>query len=621
MVDLSITLNLYNDSEIEELEVIEQLQQGNQPLNLDQHLLLHLIEKILNCDAVFQPISVTLIEACVPHIQQTEAFANILIPALYEVAYSSNEIPMAASYTDIGLSVQPDNRELLRAAAGIYTDLTKYSEAIECAQKCFSLSEKLHEKVFDNHLVIKTMMSAGGYSKELPAVFQRHEQLIQDLVNQKLSKIDGMGSIVRLYNTSFFFPYVRDSLAQNIRLRRQVAGVCQEQLENKFEEKVQKYRQRNLPIKDDNHLKTPLKIGYLSHCLRRHSVGWISRWLFQYHDRENFQVYAYLLAAENRTDPMVQWYYNKSTKAYKYGLGGPEVADQIYDDEIDILVDLDSLTLSNTCGIVALKSAPIQATWLGWDSSEIPTVDYFIADPYVVPENAGEHYGESIWRLPQTYVAVDGFDVGVPTLRRDQLDLPNDAVIYFSTQRGPKYNPHTLRLQMRIIKEVPNSYFLIKGFGDAESLNSFLIEIAEQEGVGSDRLRFLPRVAFEELHRANMGIADVVLDTYPYNGATTTLETLWMCLPMVTRVGEQFSARNSYTMMINAGIEEGIAWTDEEYVDWGIRLGEDEALRQQISWKLRKARQTAPLWNTQQFTRDMENAYREMWRRYLETGR
>jgi predicted O-linked N-acetylglucosamine transferase (SPINDLY family) len=98
------------------------------------------------------------------------------------------------------------------------------------------------------------------------------------------------------------------------------------------------------------------------------------------------------------------------------------------------------------------------------------------------------------------------------------------------------------------------------------------------------------------------------------------METLWMGVPLVTRVGEQFAARNSYTMMINAGISEGIAWTDEEYIEWGIRLGKDAALRQHISWKLRQSRQTAPLWDGKQFTREMEKAYEQMWRNYVEAG-
>jgi predicted O-linked N-acetylglucosamine transferase (SPINDLY family) len=118
-------------------------------------------------------------------------------------------------------------------------------------------------------------------------------------------------------------------------------------------------------------------------------------------------------------------------------------------------------------------------------------------------------------------------------------------------------------------------------------------------------------------HRANLAIADIVLDTYPYNGATTTLETLWMGVPIVTKVGEQFAARNSYTMMMNVGVTEGLAWSDEEYVEWGVKLGKDEKLRQEIVWKLRKSRQTSPLWNGQKFAREMENAYLQMWQRYI----
>jgi predicted O-linked N-acetylglucosamine transferase (SPINDLY family) len=167
------------------------------------------------------------------------------------------------------------------------------------------------------------------------------------------------------------------------------------------------------------------------------------------------------------------------------------------------------------------------------------------------------------------------------------------------------------------MKEVPNSYFLIKGGADEKSIQDLFTQIAEEVGVDSKRLRFLPTVPTEAIHRANLGIADVVLDTYPYNGATTTLETLWMCLPLVTRVGEQFAARNSYTMMINVGVTEGIAWTDEDYVEWGIRFGKNEALRQQVAWKLRQSRQKSPLWNAKQFTREMENAYEQMWQRYL----
>ena len=212
-------------------------------------------------------------------------------------------------------------------------------------------------------------------------------------------------------------------------------------------------------------------------------------------------------------------------------------------------------------------------TWLGLDASGLPSIDYFIADPYVLPEDAQTYYHEKIWRLPQTYLAIDGFEVGVPTLRREQLDIPADAVVYLNVQNALKRHPDTIRLQMQIIKAVPNSYFLIKGTGDEAITKQLFTRIAQAEGVDPAKLRFLKRDANEIIHRANLQIADVVLDTYPYNGATTTLEVLWMGIPLVTRVGQQFAARNSYTFMTNAGLSEGIAWSDREYVEWGIRLG------------------------------------------------
>jgi predicted O-linked N-acetylglucosamine transferase (SPINDLY family) len=186
-------------------------------------------------------------------------------------------------------------------------------------------------------------------------------------------------------------------------------------------------------------------------------------------------------------------------------------------------------------------------------------------------------------------------------------------------QKGYKRHPDHLRLQMKILQQVPNSYLLVKGAADVESSKSFFEEMAQEEEADFSHIIFLDAVASEFIHRANLAIADVVLDTYPYNGATTTMETLWMGIPIVTRVGEQFAARNSYTMMLNAGITEGIAWTADEYVEWGVRLGKDEKLRQQISWKLRQSRHTSPLWNAKQFTRDMENAYEQMWQIYLDS--
>ena len=194
-----------------------------------------------------------------------------------------------------------------------------------------------------------------------------------------------------------------------------------------------------------------------------------------------------------------------------------QITAQIRQDKLDILVDLDSLTNNTTYLVMALKPAPIQVTWLGLDASGIPAIDYFIADNYVLPENGQEIYSEQIIRLPNSYLSVDGFEVGVPTRRRTDLNIPDDAIIYLTVQSGLKRTLNMICLQLQIIQQVPNSFLLIKGFADKETIRELFIKSAEELGISQDRLRFLPNDFNEETHRANLGIADIVLDTYPYS--------------------------------------------------------------------------------------------------------
>ena len=619
LLQLAIKVNKFTGDEIRDWEIIKLLKlQPAASLNTDQtNDLLQILKQVLKIHPLY-PSTRELVEACLPHLQKHPDFIGAILTAALEIGHLLLRPTVAAALLELCLQVDSDNIEILETLASFYQNGGDYAKGINLAKKCYSLVQTLPEKISENHLLLRGLMTAGGYWEEICSAIDRQESLILALKEDEAMKLE-QATAERLLCAGFFFLYVRDRSRQNRQIINQLSQQCQGNFQSYAREQVQRYsldfvKRRNLSTVGRN---KRLKVGYISHYLRSHSVGWLARWLLAHHDPDRFEIHLYLMLYKELGDPLQDWYVNQVEHCHKLGADSGKIADQIYEDEIDILIDLDSLTLNNTCKVMALKPAPIQVTWLGWDASGLPAIDYFIADPYVLPENAQEYYQETIWRLPQTYIAVDGFEVGVPTLRRGDLNIPNDAVVYYSGQRGYKRHPDTARLQMRIIKEVPNSYFLIKGLGDQEAITSFFTELAESEGVERDRLRFLPIVTKEAVHRANLGIADVVLDTYPYNGATTTLETLWMGIPLVTRVGEQFAARNSYTMMMNAGITEGIAWTDEAYVQWGIRLGKDPDLRKHISWKLWRSRQSSPLWNAEQFTREMEKAYEQMWANFI----
>ncbi|BAY94017.1 MULTISPECIES: O-linked N-acetylglucosamine transferase, SPINDLY family protein [unclassified Tolypothrix] len=533
---------------------------------------------------------------------------------------------LASKFAELCLQRVPKNShleytEILTLLSHFYQNEEKFEKGIETAKACYDLSNTLAEKICSNYLVLRGLMTSGSYWQEAYSRLQDQIILTQQLIDKEPGDIN-IVQVTRLFDALFFLPYFEDQPQRNHTIQHQLSSFCQAKVTNYYSESYKSYSEYlNLRKNNRSQNKSTLNIGYISHCFKRHSVSWLCRWIFKYHNPENFRIHCYFLHESEVLDNFTKNHFlNQSFKFHQFGLRNHEqIWSQIQEDEIDILIDLDSLTLDQACELMSIKSAPIQATWLGWDSSGLPSIDYFIADPYVLPESAQDYYSETIWRLPQTYIAIDGFEIDVPDLRRDDLGIPNDAIIYFMTQKGYKRHQPHLHLQMKIIKEVPNSYLLIKGDADPEKTKVFFEEIAQEEGVDFSRIKFLPYARSEAVHRANLQIADVVLDTYPYNGATTTLETLWMGLPLVTRVGEQFSARNSYTMMMNAGITEGIAWNEEEYLEWGVRLGKDEKLRQQISWKLRQSRHTSPLWNAKQFTYEMEKAYQQMWHRYLDS--
>ncbi|MGQ9869350.1 O-linked N-acetylglucosamine transferase, SPINDLY family protein [Leptodesmis sp.] len=614
LIQLSAALEQLTGDEIRAWNVIPVLEafQGVVPVTL----LSKTLEVVLN-RLPPDRITVEFAAACFQHLSATDALLQLLIAAGMKIAYSLCYPLLAAHLFEEYRKLDPDNLEVLWNLSVFYQKAQEYDLAIAAAQSHLALAEQTIEKTFSNILLLRALVSAGGRWEESVAAIADHRQLLATLCAEQPVDLRS-GYAVRLFNSPFYLPYFSDDLRQNRTIQNQVMQFCQRNVEQYASQRIARYRQSRATSAKVTTSDRRLKVGYVSHCMLQHSVGWLARWLLQHHDRDQVELHGYFII--NRPgDYLNDWYLSQMEHTCRMGidcLDNPhDLADRIYADDLDILIDLDSLTLDVTCEIMALKPAPVQATWLGWDAAGISTIDYFIADPYVLPDWAQEYYPETIWRLPNTYIAVDGFEVEVPTLRRDDLGVPADAIVYLSSQSGRKRHRDTVRLQMQILKQVPNSYFFIKGFADEKSIQEFFTHIAEEEGVNPDRLRFLPNTAREAEHRANLAIADVVLDTYPYNGATTTLETLWMGIPLVTRVGEQFAARNSYTMLMNVGVKAGIAWTDAEYVEWGVRLGTDATLRQQIHWQLLQSRRTAPLWNAKQFTREMEQAYKEMCQR------
>ena len=494
--------------------------------------------------------------------------------------------------------LQPGNIPVLVGLINLHQQQGDYERGADYAEIFCDRAPDIPKKIAAHYLLLRCLLTSGGGFERARGVHQSLESLLQQLV-QEQPPLE-LPDIIQGFAVTSFLPYLEDNPQKLHRLRRQVSGFLQGKVREQFG--------FTEPPPPSGQLR---RVGYLSASFRRNSVGYLVRWLLKAHHPQ-LEVFAYSL---RQTGDVIQQEIAESVSHFREcsQLQIPQIAQLIRQDELDLLIDLDSLTSSKATAVLALKPAPVQATWLGFDASGLPAIDYFLVSDRLLPDSAQHDYGSRIQRLPGSFIAVEGFEVGVPTRRREDLGIPPDAVVYLSSQTGAKRHPENGRSQLRILKQVPNSYFLIKGlYSDRHSLETFFTELAQAEGVNPEQLRFLPDDPTEAIHRANLSLADVVLDTFPYNGATTTLETLWMGIPVVTQVGQQFASRHSYEFLQQAGIAEGIATNAAEYVDWGVRLGCDRALREDIAWRLRQSRHTSPLWNPQQFAREMEASFAEM---------
>ncbi len=368
-----------------------------------------------------------------------------------------------------------------------------------------------------------------------------------------------------------------------------------------------------------------LKIGFISAHFRRHSVGWCSADIITALSQITPHIYLYQ-TEKNNSDDMTDKFKQISAKFYQPSQSNTEIntetqwkqiIKQIEEDELDILIDLDSLTIPRHAEILHYQPAPVCISWLGFDAPFISEKNYFLSDRHCHPAGVEQYYREQLLRMPDSFVAVSGF-VSEPVEReskRQEMGIDANQVVYLCAAPATKLNPELALNQIKIIKQVPHSILLYKGIGDIQVIQSVYQAACAAENVNFNRVKFLPRNRTEEAHRIVYQIADICLDSYPYNGGTHNLEALWFHLPVVTRFGEQFLARMGYSCLKTLGISAGLAASWEEYVVWGIKLGLDASLRNGIREQLKKAQTPeylSPLWNPQKFAQDMYKILQEL---------
>ncbi|MBD2654409.1 hypothetical protein H6G45_13135 [Synechocystis sp. FACHB-383] len=607
LIKLSHLLGKLTPECLAEWDMVEGLTQADSEA-VDKELLLETVLIILSYPIV---LSINFLEASIPLLNGLDW----LVPVMEvgeKMATKKYYFTYASDIAQICWQSCPHNLSTICYFTDYYKLLgneTKLAEFSELLYECRDIKEhRIDLNCFIYSRVLLLLMQHSNWVEiEQKQLFKKLCLSLNKLCQVECVVIDSFIA-PRFWAIGFPLLYLQDDPAINRRYLNSTAAMFQ----TAYAEPQQKQKsQSSLISSTSKFIKRRLKIGYIGHTFRKHSVGWLSRWLFHYHDHNQFEVYLYLVA-QNNDELTEQWMLPNADKVASFGRDSREIATAIEADQLDLLIDLDGLTNNTVAQVLALKPAPIQVTWLGSDASGLPTIDYYFVDELVLPRDNQRYYREQLWYLPNTYIAVDGFEVGIPTVTRQTLGIKENAVIYLAVQHSTKYTPSMAQLHLGILQSVPESILLIKDRNRNSRLRQMVQNLAMNMKIDLERLIFLDGDADESTHRANLSIADIILDTYPYSGATTTLETLWMGIPLVTWVGKQFSARNSYAFMRQVGLTAGIAHNADEYVEWAIRLGNDNPLRQQIRQTLLEAKQTSPLWQGEAFTREMEAAYKKI---------
>lgn len=360
----------------------------------------------------------------------------------------------------------------------------------------------------------------------------------------------------------------------------------------------------------------PLRIGYLSGDLRLHSVTSFLEPVLAHHDGGSFQVHCYYTQAErDEVTARLQALVHGWVQAER--LSDDALAERIRADGIDILVDLSGHTAGNRLDVLARKPAPIQALWLGYPTtSGLPTMDYRITDGHADPAGYEAFNREALVRLPQSYYCYR------PPQDAPDVALRTDGPITFASFNNlGKMSDACVGLWSRVLVTAPGSRLLLKarGLTDPACAEGIVGRFA-RHGIARERLLFSGWNQARGGHLALYGQADIALDTYPYNGGTTTCEALWMGLPVVSLSGRSHASRMGASLLRAAALPEFVTDEPDAFVRIAATLAADRHRLAALRTGLRDHLRASALMDEAGFTRELESAYRSMWRRRCRGG-
>ncbi len=361
-----------------------------------------------------------------------------------------------------------------------------------------------------------------------------------------------------------------------------------------------------------------IRIGYFSADFRIHPVANLTAELYEIHDRDQFEIHAFSFGPDTNDEMNLRIKAGVDFFHDVQSISHTEVAQLARSLELDIAIDLGGFTQDNRTGIFAMKAAPIQVNYLGYSSTMgADYMDYIIADKTLIPEDKKQYYTEKIAYLPDSFMVNDTKNkISKMNFTRKEAGLPSKGFIFSCFNHHYKITPSVFTSWMKILSKVEGSILWLSD-GNETGIHNLRKE-AKKHGVDSDRLFFAPRLELREDHLNRIKLANLFLDTLPYNAHATTSDALQAGLPVLTCIGESFASRVAASLINSVGLSELIVKTNKQYEKIAIDLATKPLKMKNIKDKLEKNLISSPLYDTPLYVKQIERAYLTMYKRYQE---
>jgi predicted O-linked N-acetylglucosamine transferase (SPINDLY family) len=347
-----------------------------------------------------------------------------------------------------------------------------------------------------------------------------------------------------------------------------------------------------------------IRIAYVSSDFSNHPVSMLTAELFELHDRSQFEVFAFCWSPEDRSPLRARVMKAMDHFIRIAHLGDEDAAKLIREHEIDILIDLQGQTAGARTNMLAYRPAPIQITYLGLPATTgLPSIDYVIADRFLIPEDLAQYYSEKPLYMPEIYQCSDRKRLIGAAPSRSSCGLPEVGVIFCSLNNNYKFTPEVFEVWMRILLRTPGSFLWL--LSDNPWAENNLRREAAARGISAERVIFAPRVAPEN-YLARYALADLFLDTFPFNAGTTANDALWMGLPVLTYTGRPFASRMAGALLTAAGMPELITYNLADYEEKAVQIANNPGEIQRLKAQLQTVHSQGVLFDTPRFAAQLE---------------